>query len=215
MDMNSFKGAIFDLDGTIIDSAYVWAEVDRQFVARRGLALPDDYGRAVSSMNFDQAAAYTKKRFGLPDSIESITNEWKQQAIEEYRLNVKPIPGACEYLKMLKGRGVKIALATASDRVLYTPALKRMGMFELFDHFSQTSDVARGKGFPDVYEHAAEGLSLSACECMVFEDIPEGLKGASDGGFYSVAVTCAAGKYDIAELERYSDMVIRDFTELL
>ncbi|MBR1382949.1 MAG: HAD family phosphatase, partial [Ruminococcus sp.] len=192
MDINNFKGAVFDLDGTLVDSAYVWAEVDRQFVKKRGLTLPEDYGKSVSAMNFEQAAVYTKKLFGLADSTVSIVNEWKNAAIDEYRKNVAPIGGAYEYLKLLKAKGVRIALATASDKVLYTPALKRMGMYELFDFFSQTSDVKRGKGFPDVYEHAAAGLGLSAGECVVFEDIPEGIKGAKDGGFYCVAVTCAA-----------------------
>lgn len=214
MDITKIKAAIFDLDGTLLDSAYVWAEVDRQFLGRRGLDIPDDYCKSICTMNLEQAAVYTKKRFSLPDSIEEIINEWKSGAIHEYRDNVQPFEGAYELLAALKAHGVKTALATASDRVFYEPALKRTGLYPLLDFFSQTSEVERGKGFPDVYLHAAAALGVSPHESAVFEDIPEGIKGARAGGFICVGALCGAQETERDEIAALSDITFEKYSQL-
>ena len=215
MDITAIKGAIFDLDGTLLDSSYVWAEVDRRFLGRRGIEIPADYCKSICTMNLEQAAVYTKERFGLCDSIEEIIDEWKGSAFNEYRDSVGAFEGARELLELLKGRGVKTALATASDRIFYEPALKRTGLYELIDFFSQTSEVARGKGFPDIYLHAAKGLGLEAKECAVFEDIPEGIKGARMGGFFCVGALCGAAPDEKEELIGLCDLTFERYSELI
>lgn len=215
MDILKYKGCIFDLDGTLIDSSYVWSEVDRRFLSRRGFDVPDDYCKSVSAMNFNQAAVYTKERFVLPDSIDDIIAEWHAQAYTEYRDNVKAMPHAYEFLIKLRAAGVKTALATASDRTLFEPALKRTGLYELFDAFVQTSEVKRGKGFPDVYELAAERIGLRADECIVFEDIIEGIKGAKMGGFAACAFHSREWQAERDEMSALADINISDYAELL
>ena len=214
MDITSIKAAIFDLDGTLLDSAYVWAEVDRQFLGRRGLEIPDDYCKSICTMNLEQAAVYTKKRFSLNDNIDEIIEEWKQSAIHEYRDNVQPFEGARELLRLMKAHGIKTALATASDRVFYEPALKRTGLYPLLDFFSQTSEVERGKGFPDVYLHAAAALDADPHVTAVFEDIPEGIKGARAGGFICVGALCGALTNEREELMSLSDMTFENYPQL-
>ena len=215
MDITKIKAAIFDLDGTLLDSAYVWAEVDRQFLGRRGLELPDDYCKSICTMNLEQAAVYTKKRFALSNSIDEIIDEWKSSAMHEYRDNVKPFEGAYEFLALLKQRGIKTALATASDRVFYEPALKRTGLYELLDFFSQTSEVERGKGFPDVYLHAAAALGVKPADAAVFEDIPEGITGARAGGFVCVGALCGALKEEHEELVSLSDVTFERYSQMI
>lgn len=215
MDITAIKGAIFDLDGTLLDSSYVWAEVDRRFLGRRGFEIPEDYCKSICTMNLEQAAVYTKERFCLCDSIEGIIDEWKDSALHEYRDNVKAFEGAGELLELLKARGVKTALATASDRIFYEPALKRTGLYELIDFFSQTSEVERGKGFPDVYLHAARGIGLKAEECAVFEDIPEGITGARAGGFICIGALCGALTGEREELIRLCDLTFERYDELI
>lgn len=214
MDIFKYKGFIFDLDGTLIDSGYVWSEVDKRFLSKRGFDVPDDYCKSVSAMNFMQAARYTKARFCLKDSIDDIIKEWHAQAFAEYRDNVAAIPCARDMLSKLKTMGKKIALATASDASLYEPALKRNKMYEYIDFFAQTSQVSRGKGFPDVYELAAQGIGCAPCDCIVFEDIAEGISGAKMGGFAACAVL--SGQVNgISELKKLADLAITDFGELL
>lgn len=182
-----FKGIIFDLDGTLIVSNHVWSNVDKEFLGKRGIEVPEDYFKVISSMNFGQAAEYSKKRFGLPESPEEISKEWFSMVENEYAHNIKLVKGADRFLKYLHDNKIKIALATASTESLYVPVLKNNGVYDYFDAFVSTEEVSRGKGFPDVYLLAAEKLGLTAGECAVFEDIADGIKGAKLGGFKAFA----------------------------
>ena len=189
--------------------------MDRVFLGRRGLTLPDDYCKSICTMNLEQAAVYTKERFKLSDSCEDIIEEWKSSALHEYRDNVQPFEGAYEFLALLKQRSIKTALATASDRVFYEPALKRTGLYELLDFFSQTSEVERGKGFPDVYLHAAAALGVKPADAAVFEDIPEGISGARAGGFVCVGALCGALKEEHGELVSLSDVTFERYSQMI
>ncbi|MBQ7982619.1 MAG: HAD family phosphatase, partial [Clostridia bacterium] len=86
------RAAIFDLDGTLLDSMGVWLEVDEIFLSRRGIALPDDYAQAISPMGFPAAAEYTKRRFCLPEDEAAIMAEWHDLAVDAYahRVPLKP-----------------------------------------------------------------------------------------------------------------------------
>ncbi len=182
------KAAIFDLDGTLLDSVGVWHEVDRVFLSRRGIAVTDDYMQAIAHMDFPRAAVYTKNRFSLCEEETSIMAEWRALAIDAYTYHVPLKPHAEEYLASLHRRGIPIAAATASQSVFYQPALERLGILRYFSSITETSEVVRGKGFPDVYLRAAEKLSAPVEDCAVFEDIVPGIRGAADGGFYTVGV---------------------------
>ena len=99
------RAGLFDLDGTLLDSMYVWNHVDACFFARRGLEMPSDYPRAISGMRFVDTARYTKARFDLPEDVEEIMAEWTALAREEYALRVPLKKGALEFLRALGERG--------------------------------------------------------------------------------------------------------------
>lgn len=208
------KAAIFDLDGTLLDSMDVWTEVDRRFLARRGIPLPDDYADALAPLGFHAAAEYTKKRFSLPDAEEHIMDEWFSLAVDAYANDVPFKPGAGAYLDSLSRRRIPIAAATASRAEFYIPALKRLGVWDCFSSVTEIGEVARGKGSPDIYLRAAEKLGMAPEDCVVFEDILPGIRGAAAGGFYTVAVhdDRAAEKDMIRAL---CDRYIYSFEEML
>ena len=182
------RAAIFDLDGTLLDSMGVWLEVDEIFLSRRGIALPDDYAQAISPMGFPAAAEYTKRRFCLPEDEAAIMAEWHDLAVDAYAHRVPLKPYAKDYLESLRARRIPIAAATASQAVFYLPALERLGILGYFSSITEISEVARGKGNPDIYLRAAEKLGYPPEDCAVFEDIVPGVRGAAAGGFYTVAV---------------------------
>lgn len=187
MEFSKFKGIIFDLDGTLIESSHVWSDIDIRFLAKRGYDVPADYFKMVSTMNFTEAAKYTISRFDLKETVEDISLEWYEMAYYEYAHNILLKKGVYDFLQALKDKNVKIALATASSKDLYEAVLKNNGVYHLFDFFASTNDVKRGKGFPDVYELACQGLRLKPEDCAVFEDIVEGVAAAKSAGFTSVA----------------------------
>ena len=113
-------------------------------------------------------------------------------------------------MRKLKEQGRKIALATASTEELYKPVLKRNGILDQFDCFVSTEQVKRGKGFPDVYELAAEKLGLEVKACVVYEDIVEGIKGAKAGGFFAVACLNDHYSHDWDEMREIADEVVEN-----
>ncbi len=185
--MSAFKGHIFDLDGTLIMSNDVWTDVDLRFLGKRGLSVPEDYSKALSVMNFDQAAIYTKERFGLEDDVEDIKKEWFESARYRYAHTIPLYKGVKEYLEALYSSGKSLALATASSAELYEPVLKRTGVYDMFSVFVTTAEVERGKGFPDVYLEAAKRLGLEPGDCIVYEDIYQGIRAAKGAGFHTAA----------------------------
>jgi len=181
--MLNFKGAIFDLDGTLLDSMDIWRQIDIDFLAKRGLSVPNNYVEAITPMGFLEAAEYTIREFGLNENPENIMNEWNEMSVDAYGKIVTLKPYVKDYLISLWKQGIKLAVATASNELLFIPALKNNGIYHLFDEFTTLNEVERGKGFPDIYLKTAEKMQLSPSECVVFEDIYAGLKGAKDGGF--------------------------------
>lgn len=205
------KAAIFDLDGTIADSLWVWRHIDLEFFKKRDMELPDDYMDAVKSMGFIQAAAYTKKRFSLPLSESEIIDEWFSMAEHEYACNVKIKDGVSDYLKLLRKNGIKVGLATASGRKLYEPLLERYNMLRLFDAFATTGEAGKDKNHPDVYLLCAKRLNTEPSSCIVFEDIFPGAKAASSIGMKIVGVYDKYSASEREDIEKISDCYIEDF----
>jgi HAD superfamily hydrolase (TIGR01509 family) len=208
------KGAIFDLDGTLIDSMGVWNKIDYDFLAKRGISLPEDLGHAIKSLSFKETALYFKDRFNLQESIEDIMNEWSVMAFNEYAFNIKLKPGVDKFLSKLKAKGIKIALATVTGQKLLKAVLENNGIFKYFDAVSTTSEVARGKSFPDIYLLSAEKLGLKPEECVVFEDILPAVLGAKAAGMKVIGVYDKCSENERHEIEGHADRYICSFNDL-
>lgn len=216
--MNYYKDidcAIFDLDGTLIESISTWRYVDVHFMEKRGLEIPPDFYDKVSSMNFSEAADYVIAECGVTDTKEEVMSEWLSMLKHEYAEVIPMVPGAEEFIKALHDRGIKIALATASNPELYRPCLERHGVIDYFDVFVTTEEVKRKKGFPDVYFLAAERCGVKPERCAVFEDIYLGCIGAKAAGMHCVGVLEEHSKDDWDEMERICDKIIKDYNSLL
>ncbi|MBP5267279.1 MAG: HAD family phosphatase [Ruminococcus sp.] len=215
MDFTRFKAAVFDLDGTLIRSKGVWSEIDRLFFKKRGMEVPEGYYEAVSTKDFRAAAIYTKDLLRLDDSIESIMQEWHDMAVYEYTHIIGEVDGAADFLRHLSDNGVKLGLATANSSALYEPVLKRLGVLSLFEGFATTEEVGRGKGFPDVYELACKRLGTTSDDTIVFEDLPEGIRGAKMGGFASAACMDELSGSEKAIMQEEADFCFENYRELL
>lgn len=199
------KGAIFDFDGTIADSMWIWKDVDQVFLAERGEWYDEAFGEAMRTLSFQQAARYTKERFGFTDSVESIARQWFDMAEERYRTQVNLKPGALECLKRLRSRGIPLALCTASVSRLILAALQNIGIADWFVAVVTAEDVPVPKSEPDIYLHGAELLGVAPDDCVVFEDVLHGLISAKEGGFRTVAVFDPSAAADWANMVRIAD----------
>lgn len=180
--VNEGKAAIFDLDGTLLDSMGVWERIDVEFLARRGLEVPSDYMRAVAAMQFRQIARYTIDRFALDDTEDDLMREWDEMARDAYTSVVEPKAHALEYLRWLRGTGARLAVATTMLPTLREPALAHAGMLDLFDAVVGVEGPIRGKEHPDVYLEAARRLGVPPERCTVFEDLLAGIRSARSAG---------------------------------
>lgn len=214
MRLDEFKGYIFDLDGTLLDSSGVWNTVDELFLNRRGFEVPSDYSREISALGFDAAADYTIKRFGLDENKEDIITEWNSTAVRLFANDVRLFDGAREYILKLKQEGKKLFIATASHNELLIPCLKNNGVYELFDGIVTVAEAKKGKEYPDIYLKCAEKMKLKASECVVFEDVPIAISSAKAGGFKTVAFLNYGNIDDHEELIKISDKTIKGFDEL-
>ena len=212
---NDYEGFIFDLDGTLIDSVNIWRDIDEEFFKRRKIPEPEGFYATVSGLNLRQGAELVIGRFNLDENADDIISEWLDMALDAYSNKIFLKDGAKELLEKLRKAGKKLAVATANGKELYEPCLKNNGIYELFDSFARTDEVARRKGFPDVYELAAQRLGLSAEKCIVFEDILLGVKGAKLGGFSCAAVHHSHSEGDWEEMKRLADISVVSLRELL
>lgn len=215
MDIGKFKGAIFDLDGTLLDSMGIWKDVDLAFFERRNIIMPDDYQECIKDMHFKTMATYTKERFNLPDDINDIMDEWCELCFDEYENKIGLKNGAFEYLTYLKNNGIKLAFATANTTELSKICLKLNNIFNLFDAYAYLHETKSDKCEPDVYLLACERLGLSPADCIVFEDILPGIKGAKKGGFKVCGVYDSFSQKDTAEIIKVADYYIKSFKEIL
>lgn len=211
----AFRGAVFDLDGTLLDSMHVWVDIDYAFLRSRGLPEEMAYFERIKQISIREAADYTIARYGLSDTPEALIAWWVEMARRAYHDEVPLKAGAHDYLMLLKEKGVRLSVATACAPELYIPALKRLGIYELFDAFASLHEVTRGKSEPDVYLLAAQRMGVSPTDCIVFDDIIDGIRGAKKGGMTTVGVYDDSSREQRSEIESAADYYIESFAELL
>ncbi|WP_302549648.1 HAD family hydrolase [Eubacterium ventriosum] len=213
--LKNIEGAVFDLDGTLLDSSWVWEKVDEKFLGDRGFQVPDDYVDEISPLGAERAAVYTIERFGLNEDKDDIVREWIEMAKKEYATEVVCKPYAKEFLEELQKLNIKMAVATSSDRELFMKTLEREGILKYFQKIVTVDEVERGKGYPDIYEEAARRIKVNPHKCLVFEDILAGVTGASLGEFNVVAVFDEKSKHNWEKIKSISKYSINDYKELL
>lgn len=209
----SFDAAIFDFDGTIADTAWLWQEVDRTFLGARGIEYTHEYARVLSVLGFGAGAQYTIETYGLRESPEDICAEWTRLSHALYRTRVQLRPGVQAYIDALRARGVRTALATANEPELIG-TMKRVDVNALFDTCVHGRDVGATKDQPDIYLEAARRLDVAPERCIVFEDIVPGVMAARDAGFLTCGVRSGDPAQEVDGLREEAELFLTDWRTL-
>lgn len=213
----NIKGVIFDLDGTLVDSMWVWSKIDLDFITERKLEITQhQLMKDVAHFSFSETANYFREKFELSETVEEIQDIWIEAAETEYCENVRLKPGARQFLEQLRQKGIRMAIATSNTRHLLNSCLKANEIEHYFDILVTTDETAvRTKAKPDVYLLAAKKLGITPTEIVVFEDIIHAMAGARAAGMKVVAVQDAHTTMTKEEAAALADLYISDFTDLL
>lgn len=214
--MNGFKGAIFDMDGTLLDSMRVWKRLTQGYLEQFGLHVTDEEYAACEGFSQPQVAQYFADKYPqLPGGAAGLMEGMDKLITERYATVAKPKDGVLLFLDGLRRRGVKMAIATLTARRHAEKALRDRGMLDYFDFMLTIEDVGVSKYQPDIYLMSAERLGLAPADCVVFEDAPYACTTAKKAGFRVCGVVEAAYAAGEQELRASSDLIIeRSFDEL-
>ena len=207
------RGAIFDMDGTLLDSMQVWENAGEDYLRTLGCVPEEGVGELMKSMSLQQAALYCRERYALPLSVEEIMAGVNGRVERFYRQEARLKPGALDFLRTLAQRGVRMCLATATDLHLVEAALDRCGVRTYFSALFTCTQVGSGKDEPHIYRAALRHLGTGRADTLVFEDALYAARTAKGDGFVTVGVADAYEKSE-GELERLSDCFLRDFREV-
>ena len=210
-----FDTVIFDFDGTIVDSMWMWTDIDIEYLGRFGIDFRPEIQRDIEGMSVEETAVYFRDVLGVPRSVSEMRDDWIAMTLYRYEHEVKPKPYAREFISLLKDRGVKMGIATSNAVENVRICLKSNRLESFFDVVITSSDVARGKPFPDVYLHAASLLGSDPENCIVFEDIPAGIASGRAAGMETVAVYDDFSRDQKKKKISLADHYISDYGELM
>ncbi|MBO5291709.1 MAG: HAD family phosphatase [Lachnospiraceae bacterium] len=213
-----FKGmeaVIFDLDGTLVDSMWMWRQIDIEYLGRFGIPLPEHLQADIEGMSFSETAEYFKKRFSIPHPVEQMKEDWNRMAWDKYMNEVPLKPGVREFLKKCRELGLKLGIATSNSRELVENIAKVHNLRDYFSCILTGCDAKKGKPAPDIYLLVAEQLGVKPECCLVFEDIIPGIAAGKAAGMKVCAVEDAYSQGVWEEKCRLADFYVKDYRELV
>lgn len=208
--------AIFDMDGTLVDSMGFWRSLAREYLEHKGVThVSDDILEKIKPMTMTESGALFIREYGFSGAPEDVANEMNAMMSGHYRKDVPLKPGVSEYLAALSARGVRMCVASATVEPLMEACLERLGVLGHFEFLLSCETVGVGKNRPDVYFEAVRRLGGTPAETAVYEDAPYAVRTAKNAGFYVIGVYDESSRDRWEELKLLADETVRDFKEEL
>ena len=205
------KYAIFDMDGTLIDSMVFWKNLATEYLTSKGiLQIPADILEQIKPMTMSESAALFRREFGLTGDVEAQMNEMME---DHYRNDIPLKPGVWEYLENLHRQGVRMRVASATAEHLMESCLTRLGVRQYFEFLLSCETVGAGKRSPLVYQESARRLGTVPGEIAVYEDALYAVQTAKAAGFHVVGVYDDSAADSWQAIEQESDEVILNWEE--
>ena len=214
INIKELEAVIFDLDGSLVDSMWMWKKIDMEYLERFGISLPENLQQEIEGMSFVETAGYFKEHFQIPDSIEEIGETWNRMAWDKYLYEVPLKPGVMDFLHTCRSHQIKLGIASSNSSALIMNVLEAHHIRGFFDCIKSGTDVIKGKPAPDIYLHVAKELNVNPQNCLVFEDITQGILAGKSAGMKVCAVEDAYSSEQWEEKIRLADLYISSYDEL-
>lgn len=212
--LKNIEAVLFDLDGTLVDSMWIWKNIDIEYLGKFGIELPNDLQSSIEGMSFSETAVYMKERFQIPDSVETMKNQWNKMAYQKYTEEVLLKDGALEFLNHCRSQNIKLGIATSNSKELVAATLEALNIKQYFQSVVTGCEVTKGKPAPDVYLLAAEKCKVSPDKCLVFEDIVPGIMAGKAAGMRVCAVEDAYSASQMSEKKKLADYSIKSYFDI-
>ena len=213
--LNNKKAVIFDLDGSLVDSMWVWIHVDKIFMEKYNITPPTDYHKAIEGMSYTETAQYFVDTFPTLDlTVDEIKDEWTNMTKDLYKNDVCLKEGAFEFLETMRRDGVQLGIATSNSRELAETVLRSLRILHYFASIRTSCEVEAGKPAPDVYLKVAEDIGVRPQNCLVFEDVPKGIEAGKKAGMTVCAVDDEFSRHLDAEKKLLADYFIHDYSDI-
>ena len=208
--LENIEAVIFDVDGTVVDSMWMWKRIDREYLTRFSIPLPDTLQAEIEGGSFYETAVYFRERFGIADPVEKIMADWNEMAWEKYEK-----VGVRDFMQLCKNRGIKMGIATSNSRELMETIERVHGLTEYISCIRTGSEVQKGKPAPDIYLAVAASLQVDPAKCLVFEDLTAGIMAGKSAGMKVCAVQDAYSLDSDREKRKLADYYIEEFGQIL
>ena len=194
MKTELIQGAIFDMDGTLLDSMPVWEHASERYLQNKGIEVREKLSEILFSMSMQKGAEYVKENYHLTESTDEIVTGVNNIVYTAYEKEVQPKEGVREFLDKLQAEGIKMVVATSTDRPMVEAALKRTGLLSYFERIFTCTEIGKGKVEPDIYHAASDFLGTKPEHTLVFEDALYAIGTAKKAGFVTVGIYDAASE---------------------
>ena len=205
------SGAIFDVDGTLLDSMSIWDTIGADYLRSIGYIPRENLNEIFKNMSLLQAAEYYRNEYGVTLRVEEIMSGVNAMLEQFYQYEAPLKPGAAELLARLRQNRVKLCIATATDRYLVEAALARCGVLSYFGEIFTCNGVGHGKDEPHIFEAALRFLGTERAETVVFDDALYAIRTAKEAGFPIAAVYDTHEKYQ-TEVRALSDFYLENLS---
>lgn len=205
INIRDIKGAIFDMDGVLLDSMPMWDHAGEIYLSGLGIEAEPDLEKVLFTLTMAKGAEYIQEHYHVELSVDEIVAGINETVRRFYADEVQPKAGTAELLYLLKRYKVPVTVATSTDRVHVEAALKRLGLSDFVDRIFTCSEVGAGKVKPLIYRKAAEFMGSGAADTFVFEDAYHAAKTAYGAGFRVVGLFDESSRDMQTELIRNSD----------
>src|SRR5262245_23502184 len=185
--LTPIEAVVFDMDGVLVDTEHLWDEVREALTEEWGGRYTPEAQEAMMGMSSVEWSRYLHEAVGLREPPDVINAEVVRRMLARYETELPIVPGAVEAVRRAAAAGLRLAVASSSNRELIDAVLERLGLTELFDVTLSSEEVERGKPAPDVYLEAARRLGVEPGRCVAIEDSASGIRAAHAAGMRVVA----------------------------